>query len=282
MDVNYLSGVIDTHVHSSPDVRPRKLSDLGLLKEAVRYNAAGIVIKSHHAPTAGRAALINELNEELYGNNGFVMYGGITLNSQVGGINPGAVETALLMGGRMVWLPTLEAEAAMKKEGKSGGVVCVRDGKVTAELKSVFALIRDHGAALATGHLSPTEIFIVVEAARNNGIQKIVINHPESHLVGLTLAEEKRLAEDYGAMMEHCYAQPVGGGVYKKNQEVNLEAIQVIGSSNMMIATDAGQTQNPYWYESLAESIRYLKKHGVSQEDIDIMTKGNPISILRQ
>ncbi|RGY98085.1 hypothetical protein DXA13_12370 [Clostridium sp. AM58-1XD] len=46
MEKNYLKGVIDTHVHSSPDVRERKMSDIELMEEGVRRDVRGIVIKS--------------------------------------------------------------------------------------------------------------------------------------------------------------------------------------------------------------------------------------------
>ena len=48
-----------------------------------------------------------------------------------------------------------------------------------------------------------------------------------------------------------------------------------IGSEHLIIATDAGQTQNPYWYESFGESIRYMAEHGASNEDLDAMVKRN-------
>lgn len=43
------------------------------------------------------------------------MFGGITLNRQVGGINPYAVESALKLGGKVVWLPTQSARNTFEK-----------------------------------------------------------------------------------------------------------------------------------------------------------------------
>lgn len=175
---------------------------------------------------------------------------------------------------------TFDSEFTMKRKGKAGGVICVRNGKAVDEMKPIFQLIKDHDAALATGHISPEEIFVVAEAAKDAGIRKIIVSHPESNLVGMTLKQQKRAAEDYGVFLEHCYAQPVGGGEYKKNLETNLEAVKEIGAANTIIATDSGQVQNPYWYESLSESIQYLEEHGISREDLDRMTKENPAYIL--
>ncbi|MEA5083641.1 MAG: DUF6282 family protein [Lachnospiraceae bacterium] len=280
MGTNYLDGVIDTHVHSSPDVRQRKMNDFEIMQESAKRNVRAVVIKSHHMETAARAALINEINSRCNNKNHFQMFGGITLNTQVGGLNPYAVEASLKLGGKIVWMPTLESEFSMKKQGKSGGVACVRNGRVVDELIPILRLIKDYEAALATGHLSPEEIFSVVETAKNMGMNKIIISHPESNLVGLTIEQQFMLARDYDVMLEHCYAQPVGEGKYSLNFETNLEAIKFIGSKNTIIATDAGQIQNPYWYDSLSESIKYLSDNGVSSKDLDLMTKVNPAKIL--
>lgn len=272
--------MIDLHVHSWPDVRERKMSDMDLMEAGLKNGARAIVIKNHYMPTAARAAMVNRLKKEKYGTVPFDMYGGIALNQSVGGLNPYAVEYTLKMGGKIVWLPTFDSEFTMKRKGKAGGVICVRNGKTVDEMKTIFQLIKDHDAALATGHISPEEIFVVAEAAKDAGIRKIIVSHPESNLVGMTLKQQKRAAEDYGVFLEHCYAQPVGGGEYKKNLETNLEAVKEIGAENTIIATDSGQVQNPYWYESLSESIQYLEEHGISREDLDRMTKENPAYIL--
>lgn len=277
----YLRGTIDTHVHSSPDIRERKMSDYELMEAAVACKARGIVIKSHALPTVARAADINEICHEKYGDfTDFEMFGGITLNHYAGGLNPWAVEAALKMGGKIVWMPTFHSQQAVERAGKGEAVVCVRQGRVVEELKSILQLIKDYDATVATSHLSPSDIFCVVEESRNMGIQKIIISHPESNLVGLTLEEQKRLANEYDVMLERCYAQPVGGGKYLNNLEDTYHAVQEIGAKNIIIATDAGQIQNPYWYESFHESIAYLADKGIGTEELEQMTKINPASML--
>lgn len=279
--MRYIKGKIDTHVHSSPDVRARKMSDMELMEAAVSAGVRGIVIKSHVAPTAGRAAVINELCKKKYGDTTtFQMFGGITLNHTVGGINPWAVETALEMGGKVVWLPTIHSEQEMTKKGLQGAVICTENGKVTDSVRSVLSLVKDYDVAVATSHLSPHDIFIVVEAAKNMGIDKIIISHPESNLVGLTTGEQIRLAEDYGAMLERCYRQPVGGGAYESNLQGNYELVHEIGTDHIIIATDAGQPQNPCWYDSFEESLRYLADRGVSEQELETLAYTNPAKML--
>lgn len=279
--MGYIKGKIDTHVHSAPDVRQRKMNDLELMEAAVKAGVRGIVIKSHVAPTVGRAAVANDACKRIYGDTAdFQMFGGITLNYPAGGMNPYAVEAALKMGGKIVWMPTIHSENELGKKGQGGGVACVRDGKITDEVRAVLGLVKDFDVAVATSHLSPREIFILVEAAKAMGIEKIIISHPESNLVGLTTEEQVRLAKDYDVMLERCYRQPVGGGKYESNLQSNYEMVKELGPDNIIIATDAGQTVNPYWYESFEESLVYLAERGIAKEDLDRMAYGNPAKML--
>lgn len=114
----------------------------------------------------------------------------------------------------------------------SKAVEVIRDGKIVPELQDIFQLIKDFDVVLGTGHLSPEEIFRVVEAARNAGVRKIVVTHPEWWMVGMSLEDQVRLVQDYDIILEHCFAQPMGGGKYKSNLPLNLEAIQACGYKN--------------------------------------------------
>ncbi|MDK2875005.1 MAG: hypothetical protein PWP13_881, partial [Methanothermobacter sp.] len=50
-----LSGLVDTHVHTAPDVKERIMNDLELAHAALDEGMEAVVIKSHTEPTAGRA-----------------------------------------------------------------------------------------------------------------------------------------------------------------------------------------------------------------------------------
>lgn len=209
------------------------------------------------------------------------MFGGLALNKPVGGINPYAVDSALKLGAKIIWLPTNTAENHLRREHKSGGVAVVRDGKVVPELETVFSLIKDHDAVLATGHSGPEECFIVAEAARKAGVKKIVITHPEFWIVGMSVDDQVRIVNDYDVILEKVYASPIGAGIYRKNYVDNANVMRLMGSKNIIVATDSGQKQNPYWYDSYTEYVTYLhQQEGISQEDIDRMTKTTPAWLL--
>lgn len=270
-----LKGVIDMHVHSNPDIRHRAYDDFELMEAAIRVRARAIVIKTHQGTTVDRAYLCNRHNEIIHhGDNDFTMFGSVTLNRQMGGLNAAAVESGLKLGAKVIWLPTQSARNNLEKQkgDLSKAVEVIRDGKIVPELQDIFQLIKDFDVVLGTGHLSPEEIFRVVEAARNAGVRKIVVTHPEWWMVGMSLEDQVRLVQDYDIILEHCFAQPMGGGKYKSNLPLNLEAIQACGYKNVMVSTDGGQVENPFWEAALEQYIQYLADHGISEEQIFYMT----------
>ena len=270
-----LKGVIDMHVHSNPDIRRRAYDDFELTEAAIRVGARAIVIKTHQGTTVNRAYLCNQYNERVHqGDNDFTMFGSVTLNRQVGGINPAAVESGLKLGAKVIWMPTQSARNHLEKNHAdvSKCVEAVRDGKIVPELHTIFGLIKDFDAVLATAHLSPRDCFTVVEAARDAGVKKIVVTHPEWWLVGMSLEDQVRIVKDYDVILEHCYAQPLGGGKYKSNLEMNLEAVKACGYKNVMVCTDGGQVENPNWEIALEEYMQYLSDHGIPDEHLRYMT----------
>lgn len=270
-----LRGVIDMHVHSNPDIRHRAYDDFELMEAGIRVGARAIVIKTHQGTTVDRAFLCNRHNEIVHqGDNDFTMFGSVTMNRQMGGINPWAVESGLKLGAKVIWLPTQSARNNMLKQNQdpSGCVEVVRDGKVVPELLSIFRLVKDYDVVLGTGHVSPEECFRVVEAARDAGVKKLVVTHPEWWMVGMSLEDQVRIVKDYDVILEHCFAQPMGGGKYKSNLPMNLEAVKACGYKNVMVSTDGGQVENPNWEIALEQYMQYLSDHGVGEDELRYMT----------
>ena len=204
------------------------------------------------------------------------------MNKVVGGINPEAVEKGLKLGAKEIWLPTQSAKRHLEKMGQDPekGIELVRDGKVVPELIDVFRLIKDYNVVLGTAHVSPEEAVVVIEAARDAGVKKIVVTHPEWWVVDMSMEDQIRLVKDYDVILERCYAQNMGGGVYKSNLPDNLEIIKAVGYEHVMVDTDGGQTENPHWELALAEYMQYLVDHGIPEEQVYHMTKTIPYRLL--
>lgn len=161
-----------------------------------------------------------------------------------------------------------------------GGIDTVVNQRVIPELKAVLKIIAEKNVTLATGHLSPKEIYIVIKEARKLGVQKIVVTHPEFHIVGMSLAEQKELVNEYPIYFERTYAQPIGNGTYQSNLSINLNAIIEIGYESTIISTDNVQVQNPLWKIAIKDYIQYLNNYGISNNELEVMTKSTPALLL--
>jgi len=266
-----IPGLVELHVHTAPDVRVRSCDDLELAREAKRIGARAVVIKSHHMLTADRALVARSAVP------GVEVFGGVTLNPSVGGLNPAAVEVSLKLGGKIVWLPTLFAARHRAMEGKSGGIVVVENGRVVPVAREIFQQIAAADAILGTGHQSAAEIRIVVA----EGVKRILINHPEHAVVGMSIEAQQELRREFPVYFERCYAQPgPGTGSYVSNAEVNLRAIERVGVESTVLATDAGQVENPPWAECWERTFDWLTPRGVSEADLRRMAAETPGRLL--
>ncbi|MHB8619823.1 MAG: DUF6282 family protein [Chloroflexota bacterium] len=288
-----LRGAFDTHVHSGPDVLPRKFDDVELAERSRASGMAGFVLKSHYVCTADRAALIRKVFPDVRA------FGGLALNNAVGGLNPIAVDIAGRLGNKVVWLPTvdsaneLENVAGQRDESKlpywmgiaremramgiAGSWLSVTEGgQVRPELRQCLELIAKHDMVLATGHISPAEMLPVVKAAREAKVQRIVITHPEFPTTLLSIDQQKELAR-YDVFFERCFTTPNSG---KIPWEHVYENIRQLGASTTILATDLGQSTNPYVDEGLAIFISRVVDAGFSEQAVRDMVSHNPASLL--
>lgn len=281
-----IQGFYDLHFHSTPCLFPRISDDRGCVTAAAEAGMGGMMLKCHHESTVSRA---RELQREF---PGFKVYGGIVLNEYVGGINPLAVEASLKMGGKEVWMPTIDAENHAKAHGSRGkydvqeggntgeiqelkGITVLdADGSISQAAKEVLKLIAEYNVILGTCHLSPAEIFKLVKTAREIGVQKILITHPLFKVPALNLAQIKELVA-LGAKAEFGYCTVSPMWHYATVQEV-AAIIKEIKPENAIIMSDAGQRHNPLPHESLRVFAQCLYECGLTKEDIRVLAADNP------
>jgi hypothetical protein len=263
-----LSGVIDMHLHSAPDVWRRKMDDLELAQQAVSRGMAAILLKSHWTLTADRAYLVQKVVPTLK------VFGGLVLNLAVGGINPYAVEAALQMGAAEIWMPTISAATELE-----GGLTIFSDGRITEDVLSVLKLIAEKDAILGTGHLSIEETAALIPAAHDLGVRKILITHPEHPPVNMPPSLQEELRDRYGVFFERCLiSTPFGGGYLPFSALAQI--IRRVGPETTIVATDFGQVENPSPVDGLACYIANLCSYGFSDTEIDRMCRENPAQIL--
>src|SRR5258708_7375530 len=116
MSIISIEGFYDLHIHTGPAPFRRIGDALDVARMCAGAGMAGMVTKGHFESTIARA---HHANREL-NNPNFRVYAAIALNRGVGGINPGAVEVAMDMGAKVVWLPTLDAANHARAFGGAG------------------------------------------------------------------------------------------------------------------------------------------------------------------
>ena len=269
-----LTGVIDFHAHSDPDSRPRSIDAIDLAKLAKARGMRGLVLKNHFEPTASLAYLVRK---EV---PGLEVFGGISLDLTVGGMNPAAVEhMASVKGGwgRVVWMPTFDSENEVRQSKENRPFVpVVRNGHVTPEVKQVLAVIARRNLILETGHSAPEESLVLIREAVNLGIQKIVVTHAMADVVNMNVAQMKEAAK-LGAFLEFVY---IPRPTSKRTIPEYTAAIRAIGPEHCILSTDLGQPGSPLHPDGLVKLFQSLREQGFSEADIDRMAKKNPASLL--
>ena len=271
-----LNGVVDIHVHSDPDSVPRSIDAIEIAKLAKARGMRALVLKNHYEPTASLAYLVRK---EVPGIESF---GGIALNRTVGGINPAAVErmTKVKGGwGRVVWMPTFDAENQVRFSKENRPFVSVsRGGALLPEVKEVIGLIAKHQLTLATGHSTPEEVLMLIREARAQGVQRIVVTHAMLAPVQMSVAQ-MREAVKLGAKLEFVYNALIGPS---KMFEIGqyAEAIRQVGVDACILSSDLGQAGNPLHPDGLMAFFAGLRSQGFSVAEIETMSKRNPAKLL--
>ena len=270
-DVN-LTGVIDMHVHAGPDSLPRAMNDLEAARRARDAGLRAIVLKNHFTMTTDRAALAIEQVE------GLEIFGGIALNRAVGGINPEAVRQSVAFDGgrgKVVWLPTFDAEFYVKRAGTGATYVSVmKNGNPVAELVEVFQIVAENNLILAMGHSAPEEVLVLIPFAKKQGVRQILVTHVFGQ--DATNLQMQQMA-DAGAMMELDWLAAYTNPELLKDY---VEVIQSIGAEHFIISSDFGQAGNPDHATGMRQFIKALIEAGINQTQIQMMARNNPATLL--
>jgi hypothetical protein len=267
-----MRGAIDFHVHAAPDpYHERRLDALELARQAKDAGMRAVVIKNHQYGTAPIASLVNKAIP------GFSLIGSLTLNREVGGINPEVVRAAARAGALVVWMPTISS--VLDAKGKPGISLIDNDKKLRPDVISILEIIRDNNMVLATGHVSRNEIYALIMAAKEIRV-KAVITHPLTKGFGYqcTLEEQRELVS-LGAFIEHCFVacMPALGGL---NPAVMVEHIKAIGADHCILSTDFGQLTNPSPPEGFRTMVAVMLQFGLSEAEVEILVKKNVEGIL--
>src|SRR6266566_4726070 len=207
--VSPIRGLIDFHTHAAPDVFGRSVDDDELASLAAARQMEAVVFKSHVTLTADRAWLARKHVP------GVKVFGGVTLNSAVGGLNPQAVEWMWRMQGgygRVVWFPTFDADNHVRRAGTAPSGIRVVDeqGAVLPATRAVLKVCAAQRLVVHTGHASGEQALALIAAAREEGCDRIVVTHAQFDVVDMDESQMKKAAA-MGVKMELCALGILGG-----------------------------------------------------------------------
>lgn len=238
------------------------------------------MLKSHVTLTADRAAIAEKMVP------GVRVFGGLALNEPVGGLNPAAVEAAIRMGARQIWMPTMSAasdiayEHSLRPEsqpGKPGITILQDDGLLVRVAHDILDLVAQAGIIISTAHLSPQEVVALVQAARQHGCRRIIVTHPEAALSHLPLAVQSELAQP-GVWFEHCFVSTME---VEPTPLAEIAArIRAVGPAHVVLSSDLGITGHPLPVDGMRSYLAGLTALGFSWQDLLPMVRENPAQLL--
>lgn len=295
--ISLLKNAYDLHLHTGPAVFERLLTHLEAAKAAKQVGMKALVFKDHHSETASKGTIVKDLVTDIE------TYGSIVLNHAVGGLNPSAVDAAINYGAKIVFMPTIDSLNHINHFGKEGatyahlhtvasgrklsyrdkGITILTDkGEIVSEIEEILNLLAEADIALATSHISSEESTVLVDEARNSGVDKIIINHANYWILELDIEKQVELAKK-GAFIELVYATMLpfdekGGTTSTMTQAVYT--IKKVGAERCILSSDLGQPHNVAPVEGLRAFYATLIKKGIRKEDIETMNNRNPKKIL--
>lgn len=289
-----LNGSTDLHGHCWPEFSLRmrgRVNDIEWARAARDAGMRAIVMKSNVFPSVERAYLVSQAV------SGINVFGGITLNTILGGLSPFAVEVTGELGGKMVWMPSWSSRNDLAKGGlflprmkrfiTTIGEVCASpedgvtilnpQGQLLPVVEEILEIIKRYDMILASSHLTIEESLVLAKAAQKAEV-KFILTHALNDRVNASIEQQKEIAAT-GGYIEHCYIT-----VMPMHQRLELkriaECIKAVGPEHCVISTDANAAWNAPPPELMRMFIGSLLALGIDVAGIRKMAQENPAKLL--
>lgn len=285
-----LVGGVDLHAHPAPSPFPRRMSIMDAAIDAASVGFSAIVCKSHHHSMQTDILALRSVGLD---DTGVAVHGGIALNRTVGGLNPYAVELALRMGGRVVWFPTIASRAHIEfhEHHDSGfpmaGIplrpnepisVLDDDGGLVTAARDILDVIAGESAILNCGHLPAEEIAVLIPAALQAGVTRVVVSHPD-----FVLGASPEAIADWtrkGAYVELCLAMITARSGPIAPMDKIAPYWGAAGPERTIFSSDLGQKNNPLPITAYRRMVRAMLDAGVGPDAIRAAVGGNAAQLL--
>lgn len=279
-----MEGSIDIHAHGGSDPIERLMLEDEMAIEASEAGMRAIVVKTWYTPSVSRIQLI-ESNLKRWadstGKRPVDVFGGITLQESMGGLNPEAVRRCLRFPGmKYVWMPMVDSyhhrKVVYDDQTGAGLRILTDDGKqVLPKLKEILKIAADNDLIVASGHYPHKETKVLAEEAFAQGVKRVEIIHP-AHIHSKNSMEEMKLLAGMGAKLmlsglgTTCFPMHESGPVYA------VRMIKEIGADNIVYGSDYGQIHNLSHVHGTEWMIRLLLAYGATKEEVGKVFKETP------
>jgi hypothetical protein len=284
-----LEGAIDIHCHSGPAAMPRILDHHEAMLDAAALKFRAVLFKDHYYLGVAHSVIL----EKLVPDTGVRLFSGVALNNASGGINPYAVDHAIKIGGKIVWMPTLSAANHIDKSSTETKnfptsakkmlpaiplTVLDANGKLTDDTKVILDLIAEGDIILAGGHLAAYEQLLMFDEAVRRGVKKMLVNHP-TYVIGCT-DEDIRSLVSMGVYMEHSLCMFIEGRASKWPATELARLIRLAGVDKTVLSSDLGLTGSPRPVEGFRTTVANLLDLQFSHDEIRTLVGDNAAKLL--
>lgn len=274
------------HLHLAPDTVVRTNDDLQFAGQAEQIGYKGFMLKDHFTGTAPRAYLVSRMFPKM------TVAGGLVLNRSIGGLNPSAVEMAIKVGAKEIWMPTFDAlnhynhfhmfslpglveihDMKSRRPSNFAGLsILDSQGNIKDEVMDVLELVSDANVVVATGHISLGEVTTLLRYAKKVGVRKFLVTHPEFVATRWSASDQVELA-GMGAIIEHCA---------NLNYDAALTAanIKAVGADKCILSSDSGQIRKGHPSVYMSKFVQDLKAQGISERELHLMLSEGPSKLL--
>jgi len=283
-DVNeLLNGAIDCHAHGGSDPVDRLLLEDEIAFDYSRAKMRAVVFKTWFTPSASRIPLLRKYLDRWAAENAIKpveIFGGITLNYSVGGINPDAVKRCLgFPGFKYVWMPMVDSyrhRQLVYDDWSGAGIKLLDDrGKVLPRLTEVLKIAADNDLIVASGHYSYSDTKAMFEEAKRVGVKRMEIIHP-AHIHSKTLISEMKEAASEGVKLMISGLGTTAFPLHETGRVYAVRIIKEVGADNLIYGSDYGQIHNMSHLVGTEWTIKLLLAYGATKEEIKKIMQTTP------
>jgi hypothetical protein len=149
-------------------------------------------------------------------------------------------------------------------------------GKLVRRGREIIECCKAHSLTLGMGHISWQESLAFIEAAREMGYHRIVINHAHSHIIAMPIDAMTRAAE-MGAFVEVCWNALAPG---RMDSPQLVKELRQIGLRQVVASTDYFRPYSPNPPELMRMFLGMLHEGGLNPAEIELVASGNPARLM--